>query len=189
MREKGEMHRDRVAIASLVVTMLLALGSWEQIWKGATTFAATPLARWALIALAGCVLFAAVASFLVALVKFVRKLKHKIDTRRRVRDDLQASALLHQEVLLVLTSVFEDDRELHEAVARARERIQEKEIVLDELSSATSFLEELDPQLNTAETEEFQEAWLGLATVAQKLASLEGSRGQPAGKKRGPDRR
>ena len=177
------MRRDKVAIASLAVSILLALGSWEQIWKGVTTFAETPLARWALIAVAVFVLVAASVASVVGLSAFGRNLKRRIDSRRRLWEELQATAILHHEIIGVLTAVFEDDGELHVAVVNARKKIAERGIILDDLSSVGSLLEGLDPQVNIDNVEEWQVALRELETAARKVGALtRGGEGRRAGR-------
>ena len=175
-RPKGTVRRagskNGVAVASLVVSIVVALGSWQQIWQGVTALTKTPLARWAFVVLIGVMLLAVSVAFVVALFAVVRELRRRVDSSRRLRDELQATAVLHREVLMVLASSVSDGSKVREALARARKGIQERGISLDEFSSAHDVLKEFDQRLAVDDMEAFRRALREYSEASRTIASI-----------------
>ena len=153
-----------ISVASLLISVLVALGSWEQIVKGVTTFVETPLAKWTLALLVtGSLAF---ASAWVARAAG-RKLKEIIDTWQHTQQDLQAAVILHQEVIRTLASSHKEEGELHDAVERAKQGVRDRGIILDGDTSVNFMFEILDPQRTSDEAARY------LENVDEMIALLE----------------
>lgn len=165
--------RNRVGVASLVVSSVVALGSWQQIWKGIASLTETTFARWVFVVLIGVVLLAASVAFVVALFAVGREIRQRVDSGRRLRDELQAAAILHQEVLLVLASSVGDGSKVQEAVTRARENLMRRGISLDQSSGAHDLLKEFDRRLAVDDMENLRRALRQYREASRPAASKE----------------
>ena len=136
-----------VAVTGVLVAAITGLGAWKQTWTGIVTFADTPVAKWSLLVAA------------VAVVLFVgRELKRRIDANGRLRDELQATVILHQQVLLGLVSRVRDGAGVAEAVERGRREIEQRGIKIEEAAAVRRLVEAFEGQLNRNEMERLRGA-------------------------------